>query len=382
MNRFVRMMRSRGYWEEAGGADATGTGGSADSGWNPPEAFGAKDKEIVEAGLKAMDEAFGPEDTDTSNDPEAKDENPDATKNQEPEEKPREEVKPEEEDPRSDEEKAADELRAHKGDGDIQRIPKAWKSGLAEQYKALPDDIKAEIHRREENFWTGFERMKPAVDFAVEMDEAFRPFATVLQEQQATPAKAVNYLLSVYTVLTKGTPENRLQGIRHLMKEAGVSPEQLGAQPTDEDAYIDPAVKALREELSAVKSDLDGRKAQEVQAARDRAAREYDAFVKANPLAEKVMDDMLPYIRGGMSLADAFEKAKWANPVVRAQLQKEQADLAKAEAEKKQQEKAARARQASRTAVKDNSRSGGPTAPIGSIEDTMADVMSSIKSRS
>lgn len=375
MNKFKRMMIARGYWDEVPAGETAG--GGSDGGWTPPESFGKDDVAVVERGMAEMDDFFGEEPKEDKELEEV------AKEEVKPEnEPPKEEVKPEEEDKRTPEEKAADEQRAHKGDGDINKIPKSWKSGLAEKYNQLDPDIKAEIHRREENFFNGFEQMRPAVEFGVAMDEAFRPFAGVLQEQQATPQSAVNYLLSVYSVLTKGTPEQRLLGIKHLMSEAKVSLESLTGQPDPEQAYVDPAVAELRNELTGVKSELQQRKAAEVEAARANAAKEYDAFVAKNPLATQLMEDMLPLLRAGHTLETAFEKAKWANPTVRAQLQKEQADLAKAEEEKRNKEKALRARQASRTAVRDNSRSGGPTAPLGDIDDTMKEVMSSINSRS
>lgn len=377
MNKFKRMMIARGYWEEAPSGEATG--GGSDGGatpWIPPETFSPKEIETVQKGLSEMDDAFGPADDETPGDiPAEADEPAEIVEDEIP-------VTVVEEDKRTDEEKAADETRAHPPTGDINKIPKSWKAGLAEDYAKLPENVKAEIHRREENFFQGLEKMRPAVDFAVEMDQAIRPFAPILEQQKATPEKAVSYLFSVYSVLTQGTPEQRLQGIKHLMGEAKVSIEALQGLPEAESAFVDPAVAELRGELNGVKSELQQRKEAEQAALRKQAETAFDTFVTQNPLANEVMEDMLPLIRAGMTLEQAFERAKWANPVVRAKLQKEQDDLAKAEEAKKNAAKTARARQAARTAVRDNSRSGGPTAPLGSIDDTMAEVVANIKSRS
>lgn len=380
MNRFTRMMVARGYWDEMSGME--GAGGAGGSEYTPPEGFSAKDTELVSRGLEEMDDLFGP--ADENKDPETQvpaDKTPADDKQTPGTEKPAETPSQAPADQRTDDQRRTDEEGAHPPAGDPAQMPKSWKAGLAGEYAKLPDAVKAEIHRREENFFKGLEARQPALNFAVEIDKALRPFATILQEQKATPQSAINYLFSAYHVLTKGAPDQRVQAIQHFMKESGVTVEALTGQAAHEQAYEDPAVKTLRDQLNKVQSTLTERDTREQAALRQKAESEFDAFAAQHPDLPQVLDDMVPLIRSGMTLQQAYDKAIWANPVTRELKLKADAD-AKAEAARKESEaKTQKARNASRTNVRTSSRSGSPTAPLGSIDDTMQEVLANIKAR-
>lgn len=383
MNKFLRMMVARGYWEQAGEpGSGIDTGGGV---YEAPAGFTERDTEVVTRGLDEMSDLFEGEPDEKlagGGDPVQKQ----GTDPVDPPEQvadktgtPPVEVK----DERTPEQIAADESGVHAPSGDINQMPKSWKAGLATDYASLPESVKQEIHRREENFFKGIEARQPAVNFALEIDKTLQPFAQILQEQKATPQSAINYLFSAYTVMTKGTPEQRVQAIQHFMKESGVSLQHLQGtgDPSAEDAYVDPAVKALQDELNGVKSQLSERQRQEQADLRAKFEREYDDFVGAHPDAVELMSDMIPLLRSGMTLQQAYEKAVWSNPVTREKKLKAEAD-AKAEADRKlTEEKAAKARAASKTTVRTSSRGGGPTAPLGTIDDTMQETLNAIKAR-
>lgn len=380
MNKFYRMMVARGYWNEMGEA-----GGAGGSDYTPPENFSQHDTEVMQKGLDEMSDIFGGEDeTSGHGDPVPKpgDDPVDPPEQvADPKETPPAETPPVDE--RTPEQVAADEAAAHPPTGDINQMPKSWKAGLATDYAALPESVKQEIHRREENFFKGLEARQPAVNFAVQMDEAIRPFASILQAQKATPQQAVNYLFSAYSVLTQGTPAQRIQAIQHFMKESGTTFDALSQAENlaaSEQAFEDPAVKALRDELNGVKSQLTERDKAAQADLKARAEREFDDFISKNPDAAKVMDDMVPLLRAGLSLKDAYDKAIWANPVTRELKLKAEADAKAAANKKAEQEKADKAKAASRATVRTNSR-GGPTAPLGTIDDTMSEVLANIKAR-
>jgi len=377
-----KMLISRGYWNEAGelgGYGGTAGGGSVDSGggdWTPPEGFGKRDTELVERGLAAMDEAFG----DSGEESEVVETVDKGKEQPTSEEKPDPAAQEALQDPRTEEERARDESGIHPPVGDVNVMPKSWKAGLAQDYAALPEHIKQEIHRREENFFKGYENAKPAIQFAQEMAQSMAPFQEVMQQVSASPGQAINYLMQTYASITRGTPEQKAAAFRGLFKETGLTPDQL-FQQAGEPAYEDPAVARLREELTGVKSTLEARQKADERALRQRAEAEFDSFIAKNPDAAQALDDMLPFLRSGQSLQDAYEKARWANPQLRAAaLAKESADR-QAKADKEAAEKLERAKKASRTNVRESSRSGGPTAPVGSIDDTMKEVYRNLQNR-
>lgn len=377
MWKIKQMLVGRGYWEEASGElpDAGAGGGGDSGGWTPPASFTEQDTEIVSKGLEVMDDVFGGDVSDPPPD-EKTAPAPDTPADEPPSDPPPEAPV----DPRTEEERKADEEGIHPPSADINVMPKSWKAGLAQEFAALPETVKAEIHRREENFFRGIERLKPAVNFALEIDQSLRPFAEQLKAAQATPKQAIEYLFSAHHVLTRGTPEERAQAIRHFAQEAGVDLHALvsGLPAASEPAYEDPAVADLRKQVGELKSQLTTAEQRKLDEARASAEREFNEFAAKNPDVNKVLDDMIPLIRSGLSLQAAYDKAIWANPVTRAEKLKAEAD-AKAEAERKKAvEKAQKAKQASSARVREPSRGGSPTAPLGDLDATLKEVYANI----
>ena len=111
-------------------------------------------------------------------------------------------------------------------------------------------------------------------------------------------------------------------------------------------------------------------------------AKEVEAFAADNPYFDEVADDIIPLLNHGMQLKDAYERAIWANPVTRA---KEMARV-QTEAEAKLKEKAKKdaevAKKASGVNVRNRDTGTAPTAPKGTMEDTMRDTLAKIRARS
>jgi hypothetical protein len=150
---------------------------------------------------------------------------------------------------------------------------------------------------------------------------------------------------------------------------------------TQQDANVDPHVRALQDKVSQLESSLTQREQFQLNETKAKTAKEVEAFAAENPYFDEVADDIVILLNGGATLKDAYEKAVWANPMTRA---KELARV-QTEAEKQFKENASKEVAAAKKATAANVRSRdtgkAPTAPKGTMEDTMRETLRRIQDR-
>ncbi len=111
-----------------------------------------------------------------------------------------------------------------------------------------------------------------------------------------------------------------------------------------------------------------------------------DAFASdpAHPYFGEVSEDMLVFLRSGMKLDAAYEKAVWGNPVTRAKEIARTAAEATTKAETERLEKVRKAREASGANLISSARPGRAATPqrgLDKMTDTLAETFKSIQAR-
>lgn len=266
--------------------------------------------------------------------------------------------------------------------------PTTWSKAAAEGWSTIPAHVREEIAKRENDMFRGLEQYREGARFAGDVQKALSPVADALRQHNIPPQAFVQNMVNTHLTLADvNTPvEKRAELAMQLLKSYGIdiAPRATGDDGTP--AYVDPEVKALREELAAVKSKINGAETQAAARERSERAAAITAFAEdpAHPYFDDVADDIALLIRGSggtMSLQDAYERAVRANPVTFA---KETARLQAEAVEKAQKEAAERveaARKASGARVKTDGHQGSGTAASGSMESTMEETLAAIRSR-
>lgn len=205
--------------------------------------------------------------------------------------------------------------------------PKSWKLATREKWAAVDPEIKAEIHRREDEFHQGLEQYKQAATFGRNLSVAMRPFEANFAAANVTPEAAVQSILATDHVLRNGQPVQKLDRVVGLLQYYGIPltavvqyVQQAGGKP------IDPNVAALHQEIAQLK----GQQQQQASRQEEQIVQELKAELatfQADPKNEffsEVRDDMANLLEAGLakSFEEAYEKACWANPEVRAVMQK------------------------------------------------------------
>lgn len=258
--------------------------------------------------------------------------------------------------------------------------PKSWKQEKHELWSKLPRDAQDYYVEREKQFLDGLEQYKGDAGFAKEFREVLTPYKPMLAAQGVSEKDAVGFLLNAHYQLTNGTAEERAAAFRKIGLDLGLIAEQAA----DPDAPpVDPAVKQLAAEVHALK---EARTTEQQRVFRDhqvRADAETNAFYAdpANAYINEVGHDMVPHVKMGLSLKEAYTKAVWGNPVTR---EKELARI-QTEAAAKLKETATTEAEAARKATSTNVRTANvrraPTEPAGKMFEDMNETLAKIKAR-
>lgn len=230
--------------------------------------------------------------------------------------------------------------------------------------------------------------------FAKAIKPLLAPVAEQLRQHNLPPEKFVGNLVNAHLFFsaTQVPVEQKQAALLKLAKDYGVELPSA-AQPDDDGEYVDPQVKGLRDHIGKLESQINelttGQRsaaAKEAENIRATAAKEIETFAAdpANPYFYDVADEIAALIRGSggqMSVKDAYDKACWANPVVRAKLVAEQTAAATKKAEEERARKVAEAEAARGGRVRTSGHQGSGTAATGSMDDTMMETLSAIRKR-
>lgn len=248
--------------------------------------------------------------------------------------------------------------------------PNTWRKDVAAKWATLPEDVRAEVQRRESDFHKGIAQYKEKAEFGSAIERAVAPYAATLQTLGIAPDRAVQELMAADHRLRYGSPHDKHQYFAQLAQNYGIDLSQV-SQATQNP--IDPNYAALQDELRRVRGMVESQTIAEQKREQDALNSDILRF-KSDPAHshfETVKGHMAALLQAGQAngLADAYEQAVYANPATRQTLiQAINESYRKAMAEK-----AESAKKVARLNIR--SRPSVPTStPIGTINETLASV--------
>lgn len=259
--------------------------------------------------------------------------------------------------------------------------PKTWRPAAAAKFSSADPEIQAEILKREEDMHKGLEQYKGDASFGKTIKQVLDPYLPIMRQHNVDPVAQIGGLMQAHQTLALGTPEQKVALFTKLATDYGIDLKNL---PTEQ-AWVDPEVKRLRDELNGVKSTLSAGETARQQAAvnEQKAAIEAFAADPANVHFAAVLSDMVELTSKGAatSLKDAYDKAVWLNPVTRAaEIARQQTEIS-AKVQAGAEAKAAAAKAATAANVKSRAKGGSATTPLGSMDDTMQAALDKIRAR-
>lgn len=264
--------------------------------------------------------------------------------------------------------------------------PKTWSKEALADWATIPPRAQQEILKREEDALRGISMYKQQAELGQSYDKVVEPYKPLLAAEQVDPVQLFQSFAANHYLLSRGTPEQKVQIAANLINGYGIDfaalVDTIGEAAL---APVDPEIKALREKVELLERTTQTRQQQESEVLVSRAETEIAAFAKdpANPYFDEVVDDIQRLFASGQAstLQEAYDKAVWANPTTRAK------ELERITSEKLQSQSATeqtRLAKIARTQAADVSldpKSANGTVPPGSIDDTLADTLARIQAR-
>jgi hypothetical protein len=278
---------------------------------------------------------------------------------------------PEQKAVREEAERAAEAAKPQKSAHE--KAPSSWKADGGKDWDKVPESVRAEIYRREDDMHKGLQQYKRMADVGQIFDNEFRPYEAMIRAHNTTAPALVKTWLNTEYQLATGTPEKKAELFAQYAKSYGVDIEAIAnayhagpAAPTPPD----PNYVALQKEVADMKASREQEQREALERQQAELKAEIDAFAsaKGHEHWETVKLDAAALLGDGRAktLQEAYDMACWANPTVRKTLQAQQQE----EQRKQAAEKAAAARKAASTNVA--TRGTPPARPVvGTIDDTL-----------
>lgn len=279
-------------------------------------------------------------------------------------------------------------------DRDINRPPSTWKPTARAEWEKLPPSVRAEIHRRESDFMAGQSQLLPDAKLGSTMRGVIEPYRMLIEAENGTPEKAVGELLKTAAIFRVGSPQQKAAALSAIGQQWGVDPyllfpnglaprqgQQQGQPQPQQQQFRDPRV----DQLLAQQQQQDAERQQRDSAERDAIATQFmnEADASGQPLRPYLGDvinqmaALVPMIRSEnpslnhkQVLEQAYDRATWANPEIRALLQTQQQQQSDAQRKAANTAAVAGARRAASVNVPRRASNPDPGKP-GSLEDTV-----------
>ena len=259
---------------------------------------------------------------------------------------------------------------------EIQRL--GLRKEEADAFVKADPKLREAFLRRSEEMHKGIEQYRETANFGQTMYKAVQPYEATLRSMGTSPEKAVQILFNADHQLRYGTSQQKAAMFSKLAGDYGIDLNQFTQV---DQSQIDPNVKLALQRAEAAEQRsiqsqqyIDQLRQQDEQRTAQTLYSEIAKYSAdpAYPHFEALRNEMAGLLQAGLAsdLKEAYDKAIYANPVIRTQIiAKQQADselVRKAEAAKK-------AAEAKKAAVINIPRKGtlNSKAPIGSMDQTI-----------
>lgn len=313
----------------------------------------------------------------------------------------------EEDDVSDDVEEFSTDSEVEESDNSV-RPPSTWTAEAKSQWSSLPPRIKQEILKREEDIGRGISNYKQRAEIGDRYQQVMQPYQAMINAAGVSTEHAIQSVMNTMYRLQTGTPQQKAQLLLQTAQQYGADLEVLRAEPDPQQAALQNYLSPLQQEIQQLRQQISSQSHTSEQAQMAEVTSKIEAFRNA---ADEKGNQLYPYfdnlrVQMGalieardaeiqqqistngfsnltpMSLEEAYESAAWSHPETRNILSTKQQTNSEEERKRIAREKAAKAKKADKTNVKSKpARSNQKPKPVGSVEDTMREVMKDIQSR-
>lgn len=225
---------------------------------------------------------------------------------------------------------------------DLTRPPSSLSVEAKAKFASLDEPLRKEFLRLDANFHKGIEQYKADAGVGKEILKIAEPYLPMIQAEGGTPAGAFRDLLNTAYQLR----QNPQAVIEALVKKYGYEPAKEGSE-----AAVAPEIAALKQELAELKGTFTAGEQEAKQQLRQAADEQLSKFASdpKNVYFSDVRAQMASLVQSGEAkdIQDAYDKACWMNPQIRAAMTQQEIDKREKERIAEVKRKAADAKRAS-----------------------------------
>lgn len=224
-----------------------------------------------------------------------------------------------------------------------EKAPSSWSPKVREKWGELPEDVRAEIIRREEASASGVRKLQEEYAPIHRFAEAMSPF---LQEASRMGQDPTGYIANVMVAerqLRHPDQEMRFHALLNIADSYGIPLRQIINRSVGQEILHQPQQQQGQQMHPAVQQELAAMRQWREQQENQTIESQINAFKKDKEFFEDVRDLMADLMDSGVAkdLQDAYDKACWTNPEVREVLRQRELSGTKKDAIKNRQAAAA-----------------------------------------
>lgn len=212
----------------------------------------------------------------------------------------------------------------------IERAPESWRPATREHWNKLPPEVREEVMKRETEMNQFVQRTSAQRKIADQFIQTVQPYMGMIRSEGGDPLTAVNNLLQTAAFLRTGPQAQKAVLVAKLVKDFGISVEDLDRALVGEQVPERPEDKInqlLEQRLAPVNQFIESiqgvrqQRSQQVDQQVDQEIAQFASDPK-NEFFKDVYNDMADLVevaaRNGrtLSLKEAYEKACLMNPAV------------------------------------------------------------------
>ncbi len=208
---------------------------------------------------------------------------------------------------------------------EYESAPQGWKATAREAWASVPEEIRAEVHRREANIRDVLQETADQRKFAEDFNQMVRPYEPLIAHQNSTPMQAAENFFKTAAGLTLGTQQQKAQIISNIIQQYGVDIGELdnvlsagmeqGTVPNAQDSQLATMLDQRLAPITQFMGEIQQGRQQYNQDQQTNAESELATFAQNHEFFEDVREDMADLLdlaasrKQTMTLEQAYERA-------------------------------------------------------------------------
>ena len=189
--------------------------------------------------------------------------------------------------------------------------PARFTAQAKAEWEKAPETVRAEVTRMHKELEAGFAKHKESA----ELFEPVRKYHEMAKAAGTTMDKAMERYVAIDQDLASTNPQTKVQAIEHILKVAGITPMQYAAyvsgQAPDQNAMKqDSSVRAMQAKIDALEAHISKISTTMQEGEQSNLQSRVAEWASDKPDVEDLADEIAANVHSGLSLDDAYAKAK------------------------------------------------------------------------